>query len=247
MTDATTRVSGSGLTISGLTVRYGRALAVDDVSLEIPAGQVTALVGANGAGKSSAVLAAFGTIRARAKIDFDGQGIGSWSARRRARAGIGLVPQGRQLFARLTVRENLLVGADQLGLPAKAADDALERFSNLVERRDNLAGILSGGEQQMLAVARALMGTPQVLLLDELVTGLAPIIVQELAALVRERADEGLAVLIAAPDLVGLRNVVDRGYVLVRGRVVAGVEGGSTPLQAAHEQSLGLSTMSAAV
>lgn len=229
-----------GVSVTGLGVRYGRAVALDDVTLAAPGGQVTALVGANGAGKSSLVLATYGTVRSTGVVRLDGQPIERWSARRRARAGLGLVPQGRQLFARLTVQENLLIGADQLGLPARTAYDAMERFPILVERRGSLAGVLSGGEQQMLAVARALMGQPRALLLDELVTGLAPLIVQQLAGVVRALADEGMAVLIVAPDLVGLRDVVDRGYVLIRGRVVAEVDGGPAPLQAAYERALGL-------
>lgn len=228
------------LDVTGLTVRYGGALAVDDLSLSVPAGQVTAVVGPNGAGKSSAVLAACGTVRATGEVLLDGRRVDGWSPGRRTRGGLALVPQGRQLFSRLTVRENLLIGADQLRLPARAVAAAEERFPILAERRGSLAGVLSGGEQQMLAVARALMGSPQVLLLDELVTGLAPLIVQQLAATVRELADAGLAVLVAAPDLVGLREVVDRGYVVVRGRVVAEVDGGHQPLQAAYERALGL-------
>ncbi|TQK72287.1 MULTISPECIES: ABC transporter ATP-binding protein [unclassified Nocardioides] len=230
------------LDIDGLTVRYGGALAVDDLSLAVPAGQVTALVGPNGAGKSSAVLGACGTVRASGRVSLGGERIDGWSPGRRTRGGLALVPQGRQLFSRLTVRENLLIGADQLRLPARSVAAAEERFPILGERRGSLAGVLSGGEQQMLAVARALMGSPQVLLLDELVTGLAPLIVQQLAATVRELADAGLAVLVAAPDLVGLREVVDRGYVVVRGRVVADVDGGHRALQAAYERALGLVT-----
>jgi len=230
----------TALELAGMCVRYGGAVAVDDVALAVPAGRVTALVGPNGAGKSSAVLAASGTVRSTGRVLLDGRRVDGWSPGRRTRAGLALVPQGRQLFSRLTVRENLLIGADQLRLPAKAVAAAEERFPILGERRDSLAGVLSGGEQQMLAVARALMGSPRALLLDELVTGLAPLIVQQLAATVRELADAGLAVLVAAPDLVGLREVVDRGYVLVRGRVVAEVDGGHRPLQTAYERALGL-------
>lgn len=232
----------TSLSASGLSVRYGGAVAVSSVDLTVPAGEVTALVGPNGAGKSSAVLALCGTVRATGTIQLGDERIDRHSPGRRTRAGLALVPQGRQLFSRLTVRENLLVGADQLRLPASAITAAEERFPILAERRDSLAGVLSGGEQQMLAVARALIGDPKVLLLDELVTGLAPLIVQQLAATVRELADAGLAVLVAAPDLVGLREVIDRGYVLVRGEVVAEVDGGHRPLQAAYERVLGLNT-----
>ncbi|KAB2811712.1 ABC transporter ATP-binding protein [Pimelobacter simplex] len=230
----------TALEIAGLSVRYGGALAVDDIALSVPPGQVTALVGPNGAGKSSAVLATCGTVRSTGEVRLDGERVDGWSPGRRTRAGLALVPQGRQLFSRLTVRENLLIGADQLRLPARSVAAAEERFPILAERRSSLAGVLSGGEQQMLAVARALMGRPRALLLDELVTGLAPLIVQQLATTVRALADDGLAVLVAAPDLVGLRDVVDRGYVLVRGRVVAEVEGGHRPLQSAYERALGL-------
>lgn len=230
----------TGLQLESIEVRYGRAVAVDGVTLEVPPGAVTALLGPNGAGKSSLVLAAYGTVRAAGAVRLDGRDLSRASATRRARAGVAVVPQGRQLFRRLTVRENLTVAAEQLRLPRSAVDEALDRFPILVDRQRSLAGVLSGGEQQMLAVTRALLGRPRVLLLDELATGLAPKVVQALGRTVRELAGDGLAVLLAAPELAALRSAVDRGYVLVRGRVVAGVEGGFAPLQDAYETALGL-------
>lgn len=230
----------SGLVVEGLTVRYGRAVAVAGASFEVPAGSVTALVGANGAGKSSALLATFGSIRASGgRVLLDGTDLSGHSAARRARAGVAVVPQGRQLFPRLTVRDNLMVAAEHLRLPRSEVEAAELRFPILADRRRSLAGVLSGGEQQMLAVTRALMGRPKVLLLDELVTGLAPKIVQELVTTVRGLAADGLAVVVAAPELTGLRDVVSNGYVLVRGEVVAATTDGRS-LQRAYEAALGV-------
>ena len=229
-----------GLRLESIEVRYGRAVAVDGVTLDVPPGTVTALLGPNGAGKSSLVLAAYGTVRARGTVRLDGRDLSRVGATRRARGGLAVVPQGRQLFRRLTVRDNLTVAAEQLRLPRTAVDEALERFPILATRQRSLAGVLSGGEQQMLAVSRALLGRPRVLLLDELATGLAPKVVQALGDTVRELAGDGMAVLLAAPELAALRHAVDRGHVLVRGRLVATVEGGFAPLQDAYEAALGL-------
>jgi len=230
----------AGLALHSIEVRYGRAVAVSDVSMTVPPGKVTALIGPNGAGKSSLVLAAFGSIRARGRVSLDGADLTRAAASRRGRAGVAVVPQGRQLFPKLTVRDNLLVAAEQLRLPRRAVDAALARFPILEQRRSSLAGVLSGGEQQMLAVTRALMGEPRVLLLDELATGLAPKVVQTLATTVQELAAGGMAVLLAAPELTVLGHAVDRGYVLVRGTVTATVESGFGPLQAQYEQALGI-------
>jgi branched-chain amino acid transport system ATP-binding protein len=195
-------------------------------------------VGANGAGKSSVLLAAFGSIRHEGTVRLGNGDVTKMSASRRLRSGIAMVPQGRQLFPRLTVRENLQVAAEQLRLPRSAVIEAEERFPILATRHRRRAGVLSGGEQQMLAVARALMGRPRVLLLDEIATGLAPLIVQELIATARALASEGIAVLLAAPELAALRSVVDRGYVMVRGTVVAQTENGGPALERLHEKAM---------
>jgi branched-chain amino acid transport system ATP-binding protein len=226
-----------GLEITDLHVRYGRAQAVSGVSLVAPRGSVTALLGPNGAGKSSTILATYGTVRASGSVRLDGVEMSHLGAARRARGGLAIVPQGRQLFARLSVHENLMVAAEHLRLPRRVVDEAEQRFPILADRRRKLAGVLSGGEQQMLVVARALMGAPKALLLDELVTGLAPKIVQDLAATVRSLADEGLAVLLAAPELVGLRGIVDGGYVMIRGELVTECLDPAS-LQAAYEARL---------
>src|SRR4029079_2223231 len=154
------------LDIEQLTVHYGRAVAVDGVSVKVPGGAVTCLVGPNGAGKSSIILAAYGAVKANGSVELDGEQIAGSPSVTRARNGLAIVPQGRQLFPRLTVRENLQVYADRLKLPSSAVDGALDRFPILRERARRLAGILSGGEQQMLVVSRALMTEPRAILLD---------------------------------------------------------------------------------
>ena len=228
------------LVVEDLRVTYGRAIAVHGASLQAAGGSVTALAGPNGAGKSSALLAIYGSVGSTGRVLVDGEDVSRLKPAARARRGIALVPQGRQLFAHLTVRENLQVMAEMLRLKRGAVDDALARFPILVERSRSLAGVLSGGEQQMLVVTRALMGSPRVLLLDEMMTGLAPMIVQQLAATFQELAASGTAVLLAEPSIGALHHRIDRGYVLIRGEVVASDEGGGASLDHAYQRAVGL-------
>jgi branched-chain amino acid transport system ATP-binding protein len=224
-----------------VSVRYGKATALAGVSLSAPGGVVTSVVGPNGAGKSSLLLALYGSVRAAGAVEVDGADVSGLRATDRARAGIALVPQGRQLFPRLTVRENLQLMADLLKLDRGTVDEALDRFPILRQRARTLAGVLSGGEQQMLVVSRSLMGSPRVLLLDEMTTGLAPLVVEQLAETVASLVrDAGTAVVLAEPSLGAIRRIVDRGVVLVRGEIVATADGPDA-LDDAYRTALGVS------
>jgi branched-chain amino acid transport system ATP-binding protein len=233
-------MSGPELRVEGLTVRYGGASALDNATLAVPGGKVTALVGPNGAGKSSLLLGAYGSVTATGRVLLDGEDLSKLAPAARARAGIAIVPQGRQLFPRLNVLDNMRVMAELLRLPASAVDEAIDRFPILRLRIRSLVGVLSGGEQQMLVVSRALMGSPRVLLLDDMMTGLAPLIVAELARTVAGLAGDGVAVVLAEPALGAVRDIIDRGYVLVRGRVVASVENGGAALDDAYRAAIGI-------
>lgn len=227
------------LRAQGLTVRYGHAAALSGVDLVAPGGAVTAVAGPNGAGKSSLLLALYGSVRANGTVIVDEDDLTRLSATRRARAGVALVPQGRQLFPRLTVRENLQIMAELLGLKRSSVDEALDRFPILRQRARGLAGVLSGGEQQMLVVSRALMGSPRVLLLDEMMTGLAPLVVRELADTVAELAHSGVAVVLAEPSIHALHRIIDRGIVLMRGEVVAHADS-SEALDRSYQAAMGV-------
>lgn len=228
------------LNVGELTVRYGRAAALTDVSLDVPGGAVTAVVGPNGAGKTSMMLGIYGSVSASGTVTVDGEDLSSLKATERAKSGVAIVPQGRQLFPRMTVRENLQLMADVLGLPADTVDEAIDRFPILRERGRGLAGVLSGGEQQMLVVTRALMGSPRVLLLDEMMTGLAPLIVNELAETVVTLAKEhGVAVVLAEPSIGALGPMIDRGIVLIRGEVVASSDEGGEVLDRQYRAAVG--------
>ncbi|MBP1050124.1 ATP-binding cassette domain-containing protein [Rhodococcus qingshengii] len=227
------------LELDRVTVRYGSAVAVREVALAAPAGEVTAIVGPNGAGKTSLAGSIYGSVPATGTMKFDGREIQKLSALDRVRSGFAYVPQGRQLFMRMSVRENLRVGADLLGLKAEAVETAFERFPILRERSESYAGVLSGGEQQMLVLGRALLETPKVLLLDEMMTGLAPKIVAELRALVGGLAAEGVTVIVTEPALTALKSVVDRGYVMQRGELVRECDSAAT-LDNAYKQSMGV-------
>ncbi|MCX4390078.1 ATP-binding cassette domain-containing protein [Micromonospora peucetia] len=233
-------MSETGLRATDLTVRYGRASALNltGTELRVPAGRVTLVVGPNGAGKSSLVLALYGSVPAGGQVYLGGRDISALPTRVRARSGLALVPQGRQLFARMSVRENLMVSAELLRLDPERVEQALDRFPILRTRANRPAGVLSGGEQQMMVVARALMTDPSVLLLDEMATGLAPLIVDDLLRTVRELARSGTAVLLASPTIGVLGQVADGGVVMMRGRVVAEHDD-VAELDAAYQAAMG--------
>ena len=211
------------LEVEGLTVRYGPIVAVRDVSLHVDEGELVALLGANGAGKTSTLAAICGLHRARSgSIRFDGEEISRLAPERIVRRGVALVPEGRRLFAGLSVAENLRLGAAVGGADGRRRDDLLELFPVLRARLDQRAASLSGGEQQQLAIARALMSNPRLVLLDEPTLGLAPMLVRvvfDLIAKLRER--EGITVLLVEQNVHQALNACDRAYVLRTGRIEA--------------------------
>lgn len=227
------------LTVTALNVRYGTATAVEEASLTAPAGRITAIVGPNGAGKSSLALGIYGAVSATGSISLGGADLSTMASIDRARAGLAIVPQGRQLFPKLTVRDNLQVMAELLRLKRGAVEEALDRFPVLRERQGRLAGVLSGGEQQMLVVSRALMGEPSCLVLDEMMTGLAPKIVSGLADAIREIADRGAAVLVVDPAIGALGRVIDRGHVLLRAQLSEAYED-VTALDHGYQRAMGV-------
>lgn len=235
----TEQPTAGGVELRDLWVRYGHATAVAGVDIDLAPGRINAIVGQNGAGKSSLILAMYGAVDFSGTVTAAGRDISRLRPAERARAGIGLVPQGRQIFPTLTVRENLAVFAEVLEVGSEHVDRALARFPRLVERSSTFAGNLSGGEQQMLAVTRALMTESTVLLLDEMATGLAPVIVEQLMRVVRELADAGTTVVMAEASIGAVRADIDRGFVLTRGVITGSAEGGEA-LDAMYRSSMGV-------
>jgi branched-chain amino acid transport system ATP-binding protein len=211
------------LEIVGLSSGYGGPAVLKDVSLHVGVGEIVAVVGANGAGKSTLLNTVAGLLRPLGGVvQLNGAPIGGRPTERIVRAGLSLVPEGRQVVAPLSVEENLLVGA--YGRKGGGAADTLaaiyDRFPRLKERRRQPAGLLSGGEQQMLAIGRALMAGPRVLLLDEPSMGLAPLIVSEIFVLLGELNRQGLTVLLVEQNARKALALARRGYVLEGGRIV---------------------------
>nr|WP_188130332.1 ABC transporter ATP-binding protein [Mesorhizobium albiziae] len=206
------------LEVSGLETFYGASQALFGVELSVGEGEVVALMGRNGMGKTTTISSILGLVRGRAgTIRLGGKAISGMSAHRIARLGIGLVPEGRRCFPNLTVRENLVAAA-------RKGDWTLERvnalFPRLSERRDQYANTLSGGEQQMLAIGRALMTNPKLLILDEATEGLAPVIRQDIWAAIRKLKSEGQSILVVDKTLSELLPVADRAFVLEKGQTV---------------------------
>ena len=205
-----------------LHVRYGGIHAVKGISLAIEAGEMVCLIGANGAGKTSTLKALVRLLPAQGEIRLSGERIDTLPAHAIPRRGMALVPEGRGVFARLTVAENLALGAYHRQHDPQVARD-LERIYSLLprlaERRGQLAGTLSGGEQQMLALGRALMGRPRLLLLDEPSMGLAPLMVQRVFAVIRDIAVQGVTILLVEQNARLALQVCQRGYVLENGRL----------------------------
>jgi branched-chain amino acid transport system ATP-binding protein len=212
------------LRLRELHVRYGHRPAVRGVSLEVAQGEVVALIGANGAGKTSTLNAIAGTIRPTdGSIFFEDVDITGLPPHQTMRLGIVQVPEGRLIFSRLTVRENLRLGAYSAGVAAdipERLNKALRHFSELRGRLDEPASVLSGGQQQMLAIARGLMARPRLFLLDEPSLGLDPRSVRGLFRLVRYLRDEGTSVLLVEQNVRQALHVADRGYVLEGGSVI---------------------------
>ncbi len=211
------------LEIENLHVYYGAIHALKGVSLSVEAGEVVTLIGANGAGKSTTLRTISGLLRPReGSVRFEGKELTRLAPDQIVRMGIAHVPEGRRVFANLTVRENLEMGAytrrdREVG---KDLEQVLERFPRLRERFGQAAGTLSGGEQQMLAIGRALMGRPRVLLLDEPSLGLAPFLVQEIFRIIRDINEQGTTILLVEQNAHMALAAARRGYVLETGEVV---------------------------
>jgi len=220
------------LSVTDAHVAYGKVEAVRSASLEVGENEIVTIVGANGAGKTTLLSAIMGILPLKGRVAFAGQDLARLDIEDRVARGLGLVPEHRELFVTMNVEDNLELGAFRIERSKARAtiEQVYALFPRLKERRKQLAGTLSGGEQQMLALAGALIADPKVVMLDEMSLGLAPIIVEQLLPTVRNIADErGMAVLLVEQHVLAALKVADRGYVLAHGQVVA--EGGSAQLR----------------
>lgn len=216
-------MSGPALRITSLDAHYGAAQALFGLELEVPRGSVTVLLGRNGAGKSTTLKAIMGLVDISAgRVEAAGQDVTGWPPYRVNQAGIGYVPEERRVFAGLSVDENLLVGTRAAAASGAAwsAERIFDLFPPLAGMRDRLGGQLSGGEQQMLTIARTLMGNPDIILLDEPSEGLAPVIVQQIVVTVKTLSREGLTILLSEQNVRFATHVADRAAVIERGRVL---------------------------
>jgi branched-chain amino acid transport system ATP-binding protein len=224
------------LRVKDLEVSYGAVPAVKRAALEVPAGEIRAILGANGAGKSSTIKAILGLVKARGTIELEGRSIHGMPTHRIHQLGVAWVPEGRQLFSTLTVHENLEMGAFARGDGPRFAsrvDEMFTLFPRLRERRSQLAGSLSGGEQQMLAIARALISEPRLLIMDEPSLGLAPKVVQSLFEQIQEINARGLSILMVEQNARQALKIAHYAYLLEVGRLAA--EGPSAALMASED------------
>jgi len=212
------------LRLSGVEVRYGAIPALRDVSMEVRRGEIVCLLGGNASGKSTTMKTVIGAVRcSRGSVWFDGEDITSWPTSKRVGHGIAIVPEARRIFPRLTVLQNLMLGAFTRTDKAAVAED-LERvmvmFPRLKERRSQKGGTMSGGEQQMLAMARALMSRPRFLCMDEPSMGLAPVLVEQQFETIQRLNATGITIFVVEQNAVMALGIANRGYVLQSGRVV---------------------------
>jgi branched-chain amino acid transport system ATP-binding protein len=210
------------LEVSDVHIAYGKVEAVRGVSLEVGGNEIVTIIGANGAGKSTLLNAVMGVLPLKGKVNFAGEDLGRLEIEDRVALGVSLVPEHRELFATMNVEDNLQLGAFRI--PKATAAQSFERvyalFPRLAERRKQLAGTLSGGEQQMLAMGRALMGAPRLLMLDEPSLGLAPIIVADIFRTIGELRASGVSVLLVEQNAQAALKIADRAYVMELGEFV---------------------------
>ena len=212
------------LNVERVGVRYGPIEALRNVSITVKASEIVTVVGANGAGKSTLLRAIAGAVKVSSgKIIFDGNNVKNLSAATRVKHGLSLVPEGRQIFVSMTVEENLLLGAhSQTGPQVKRSIETIfDKFSNLANRRHQLASVLSGGEQQMLAIGRAMVAKPKLMMLDEPSLGLSPILVNQLFELIMELHTQGISILLVEQNTKLALKTAERGYILELGSVKA--------------------------
>ena len=212
------------LKVQDLRVNYGKVEAIHNISLEVGAGQIVTVIGPNGAGKTTSLAAILGLLPSSGHIDFDGRDIIDVPLEERVMAGLALVPEKRELFSTMTVEDNLVLGGWRQ--KRRGNDQWLEQlervytlFPRLKERRDQQAGTMSGGERQMLAVGRALMSQPKVLMLDEPSLGLAPLIVREIFRIIERLRETGVSILLIEQNARAALEVADYGYVLETGAI----------------------------
>jgi len=211
------------LKVNNINVYYGSIHAIKDVSFEVHPGEIVTLIGANGAGKSTILQTVSGLLHSKTgSIEFLGNSLTGVPAHKIVSRGLAHVPEGRRIFLQMTVEENLEMGA--FTRPGSEVDDSIadvyERFPRLKERRKQIAGTLSGGEQQMLAMGRALMSKPQLLMLDEPSMGLAPLLVDQIFSIIKEMNDAGVTILLVEQNAQMALSVANRGYVLETGKIV---------------------------
>jgi len=210
------------LSVSDVHVAYGKVEAVRSVTLDVAENEIVTIIGANGAGKTTLLNAIMGVLPLNGRVSFAGSDMARMDIEDRVAAGLSLVPEHRELFAAMSVEDNLQLGAFRVARAeaARSFDHVYSLFPRLKERRKQLAGTLSGGEQQMLAMGRALMGTPKLLMLDEPSLGLAPIIVADIFRIVTELRKAGVSVLLVEQNAIGALKIADRAYVMELGEFV---------------------------
>ncbi|MFW8564751.1 ABC transporter ATP-binding protein [Orrella sp. 11846] len=220
------------LRVTDLNCFYGQAQAVWDVSFNVKAGEIVTIIGANGAGKTTILKSIVSLVKKTGQIHFDGQDISQNAAHQMAAKGVAYVPEGRQIFPAMTVRENLIVGSYNKRAKSRrfiTLDEVLEIFPSLQKRLYTMAGSLSGGEQQMLAIGRAMMAQPSVMLLDEPSLGISPILTEEIFAQI-ERMRGHMSIVLVEQHVQHALAICDRGYVVENGRII--LEGDGAQLRA---------------